>query len=120
MQVPHERLTTLKCQLVCEAVMILLLDIVQCAHAYERIRECSGIKNRVALEYRVLLVVAGESGKNLLVPSVARNRNWGLVRETSGGKDRGPDENTTYSRYYKDWIGSLVPVRGTCKGDDRL
>ena len=30
----------------------MLLDIVQCAHAYERIRECSGIKNRVALEYR--------------------------------------------------------------------
>ena len=50
----------------------MLLDIVQSAHAYERIRECSG-KNRVALEYRVFLVVAGEPGKNLLVPSVTRN-----------------------------------------------
>ena len=73
---------------------LLLLDIVQCAHAYERIRECSG-KNRVALEYRVFLVVADESGKNLLAPSVAHNRNWGLVRETSRRKDRGPDESTT-------------------------
>ena len=73
---------------------LLLLDIVQCAHVYERIRECSG-KNRVVLEYRMFLVVAGEPGKNLLAPSVAHNRNWGLVWETSGRKDRGPNESTT-------------------------
>ena len=50
----------------------MLLDIIQCAHVYERIRECSG-KNRVALEYRMFLVVAGEPGKSLLAPSVAHS-----------------------------------------------
>ena len=42
------------------------------AHAYAKIRECSG-KNRVALKYSMFLVVAGEIGKNLLVPSVTCN-----------------------------------------------
>ena len=43
----------------------------------------------------MFLVVVSEPDKNLLVPSVARNRNWRLVRETSGGKDQGSDESTT-------------------------
>ena len=68
------------------------------------------------------LSVSSEFDKNQSVPSVARNRNWGLVREAERQteKTKAP-MRVLHSQYYKeDWIGFLVPARGTHKGDHRL